>query len=303
VTHGTEASFEYVVREVGCQAAPLLNCHGTGCVSALFDSSFYIEIDEGLMCLGHASMHTSSLNLVTNIPASVNWPASGIRIGDKVQISNDQFRVGNRFVFHTGTATRWSPAPVPATWTAASLEAGLAAVSEVGECLSPDEGLGRFVQMPRPQFDNRSICAYAAAPIDDLSHWLLDMRPDPDWPSRLLGLGPGLTPSGDDFIGGMMIAFHGIGNGRIAKNIWRVAALHAVTATNAVSRAHLQSAAEGYGSAALHEALSAILCGRGEDIRSAIERAVAIGHTSGWDALAGAVTAVRMRSAIKGETR
>ena len=291
VTHGTDASFEYAVQEIGCQAVPLLDRPGVGSVSALFDSSFYIEIEGGLVCLGHTEMHTSSLNLVTDVPASVHWSASGLRTGDPVWISADRLRVGNRFVFSTDTATQWSPNPIPTTWTTASLKAGLDLASEIGECLAPNEGLARFIQTPRPQFDRLTVCAYAASPIDGFYHWLSNMHPGPNWPPGLLGLGPGLTPSGDDFIGGMMIAFHVIGNGRTAEKIWRVVKPHAANMTNAISCAHLQSAAEGYGSAALHHALAAILCGRKKDIRLAMIGAAAIGHTSGWDALAGAVVA------------
>jgi len=295
VTPGPNTSFEYAVREIGCQAAHFLDRPRTGHVSALFDSSFYIDIEGNLMCLGHTEMHTSSLNLVTNVPASVNWLASGVRTGDRVLYAENNIRVGNRFVFRADAATQWSPDPIPAGWTTESLRAGLDTASEVCECLAPEEGLARFIETPRPQFDRHSICAHAAAPIDDLTRWLSDTHPDPDWPARLLGLGPGLTPSGDDFIGGMMIALHGIGEGEATEQIWQAAQSHAAVATNPISYAHLRAASAGYGSAALHDAIAVITCGRAAEIQPAITRAASIGHTSGWDALAGAVAACRHR--------
>lgn len=247
--------------------------------------------------MGHTEMHTSSLNLVTNVPASVNWPATGIQTTDRVWISDDKIRVGNRFVFRTDTAAQWSPDLLPAEWNTDSLRAGLDAASKVCECLAPNEGLGRFIQTRRPIFERRSVCAYAAAPIDDLSRWLSDTHPDPDWPTGLLGLGPGLTPSGDDFIAGMMIALHGIGDIKTAEKIWQAVSRQSATATNPVSYAHLRSASAGYGSAALHNAIAMIVCGRTGEIQPAITQAASIGHTSGWDALAGAVAACRHRLA------
>jgi hypothetical protein len=105
---------------------------------------------------------------------------------------------------------------------------------------------------------------------------------------RLLGLGPGLTPSGDDLIGGALVALHALGYPELADRL-AVALLPAARErTNAISLAHLAAAADGEGSAALHEALGALSApgtpGLGERLR-AVD---AIGHSSGWDALAGA---------------
>jgi hypothetical protein len=298
-THSPDILSEYTVREIGCQAAPLLNVSRIGHVSALFDSSFYIEIKDRLMCLGHTEMHTSSLNLVTDVPASVNWPASGVRTGDRVRILDDRVWVGNHLAFHIGAAVRWSPDPISAGWTEENLIAGLDVASKVCKHIAPEEGLARFIQTPRPNFERHSVCAHAASPIDALSRWLSNSDLDPNWPIQLIGLGPGLTPSGDDFIAGMMIALHGIGEITKAELIWQAVIPQAYTSTNPISYAHLQSASAGYGAAALHNAIAMIVCGRTLDIQSAIKRVAAIGHTSGWDALAGAVAACRHRLSIR----
>lgn len=114
----------------------------------------------------------------------------------------------------------------------------------------------------------------------------------------LLGLGPGLTPSGDDFLGGLLIALRLLNRGDLAARLW--AGLEAAAARRSVelSVAHLRAAAAGRGGAALHAALNALVTGRADDLPAALERIHGIGHTSGWDALAGAVTA--LRSGISG---
>jgi len=63
----------------------------------------------------------------------------------------------------------------------------------------------------------------------------------------------------------------------------------AATATGRISRAHLACAAEGECGETVHEAILALLEGGLPDL----DRIDAIGHTSGWDALAGAVLALR----------
>jgi hypothetical protein len=109
----------------------------------------------------------------------------------------------------------------------------------------------------------------------------------------LLGLGPGLTPSGDDFLGGAMVALTCLGMNPLRERIWATLAPVAATHTNDVSRAHLAAAAEGYGSAPLHNLIDAIVAGDADAMPQRIAALAAIGHTSGWDAMAGALTVLR----------
>ena len=108
----------------------------------------------------------------------------------------------------------------------------------------------------------------------------------------LLGLGPGLTPSGDDFLGGLMIALQVTGQGATCDALWRALAPAAETRTHAIARAHLASAAQGMGSATVHDVLNATLEGRGGDLDGLCRALDQLGHTSGWDIVAGAVCAL-----------
>jgi len=103
--------------------------------------------------------------------------------------------------------------------------------------------------------------------------------------NRLIGLGPGLTPAGDDFVGGAMIALRNFGQGALADRIAAWALPLARSNTNRISRAHLECAAAGEG----HEALHDLLC---TFDKKHLERLARIGHTSGLDAAAGALLAL-----------
>ena len=109
----------------------------------------------------------------------------------------------------------------------------------------------------------------------------------------LLGLGPGLTPSGDDYLGGALVALHATGQPELGWRLWRTLEPQLVVTTGDLSGAHLGAAAEGLGHAALHDLIGAILAGDSEKIREALCAATSIGHTSGWDAVAGAVAMLR----------
>jgi uncharacterized protein DUF2877 len=109
----------------------------------------------------------------------------------------------------------------------------------------------------------------------------------------LLGLGPGLTPSGDDYVGGAFFARAlmsraGVGDG----TAWRLAAdevlVRARTLTHPIGVALLADLVEGDGPAPLHALARALAESAAFDVVvDAARRLVAIGHSSGWAMLAG----------------
>jgi Protein of unknown function (DUF2877) len=109
----------------------------------------------------------------------------------------------------------------------------------------------------------------------------------------LLGLGGGLTPSGDDLVGGALF-------GRLLvapdPSPWRKLgnelAIEAERASHAISAALLADLAAGASFAPLHATAEALA--RGDDAL-ALESAgvlAALGHSSGWDMLTGLVVGV-----------
>ena len=110
---------------------------------------------------------------------------------------------------------------------------------------------------------------------------------------ELIGLGPGLTPAGDDFVGGLLFAVQQLGRAypeRVRRNLVRRNAFleRARGATSQISFAILCDLAHGHGPEPMHALLLALLHGE-EPVRalSAAEAITRIGHTSGWDMLAG----------------
>ena len=109
----------------------------------------------------------------------------------------------------------------------------------------------------------------------------------------LIGLGPGLTPSGDDLLGGVLVALHLLGRPDLAEALWHGTRGALETGTNAISRAHFAAAARGRGGAALHGILNDLLTGKRAALAARLAAIDHIGHCSGWDALAGATIALR----------
>jgi hypothetical protein len=110
----------------------------------------------------------------------------------------------------------------------------------------------------------------------------------------LVGLGEGLTPSGDDFLGGMLYCFHHL------KTVYpflpvppnQVAFVEGVIQrTNLISYSLLKDHAHGQALEPLVLFLTAILTARrNQDVHRSISRLTSLGHSTGWDLLTGALT-------------
>ena len=112
---------------------------------------------------------------------------------------------------------------------------------------------------------------------------------------RVLGLGHGLTPSGDDFIGAVLFTLR---QAPIASWQARLPALQAhlrqaaCTATNPISAALLDDLMAGCSYRALHELLAALQQRQPAALHRAAQALLAVGASSGADMLAGVLLAL-----------
>ena len=112
---------------------------------------------------------------------------------------------------------------------------------------------------------------------------------------RVLGLGEGLTPSGDDFLGGICFALK-----HAPRRTWRaefpsvLAAIRAAatTSTNVISAALLSDLIEGSSYRAAHELVAALQAGAPHEIERAARSLLGVGASSGADILAGVLVAL-----------
>lgn len=97
-------------------------------------------------------------------------------------------------------------------------------------------------------------------------------------PDELVGLGAGLTPSGDDVLAGALVAGSATGDPRLGG--WRAGTVAALARrrTTAVSRALLHHALGGWATTELADFVTAA-CRGGSD--GSLDRLLAVGHTSG----------------------
>jgi hypothetical protein len=106
----------------------------------------------------------------------------------------------------------------------------------------------------------------------------------------LIGLGPGLTPSGDDFLVGALAFLDAVGE-RDAHAALARAITGAMHLTAPLSACFLRAAAAGHIGEHLHLAVSSVMTG---NVDAAIVAVRKIGHSSGWDMMAGIGATLRV---------
>lgn len=289
------------VRRLGSVAQDLLAASGRGRIATVFKGSFYIESAGGLACLGNRSLGLGPLNAVTDAPLDTDWSALGLRPGERCRANRNAVQVGAKFVFALDHAQVWRPPPCPGGWQGETIGRSLERLERLAAARIPGEGLGQILLSPTAGRREAPVERTAREPVAGARAWLATAFADhrsaataeTGWVGRLAGLGPGLTPSGDDLLGGIMIALHGLGCREAVDVLWSAVRACAAEAQNPISTAHLAAAAEGQGSAAVHALFHDLVRGSDGALAARLEAIARIGHTSGWDALAGVVTVLR----------
>jgi hypothetical protein len=116
-----------------------------------------------------------------------------------------------------------------------------------------------------------------------------------DAAAQLAGLGPGLTPSGDDVLTGILLALRvwPQASGPLGMSVVSTLLVRAaVPRTGRISRAYLWAAWQGHASEAWHDLIRA-LPGESDGVVAAATRILQTGETSGADMLAGFLSARR----------
>jgi hypothetical protein len=106
------------------------------------------------------------------------------------------------------------------------------------------------------------------------------------------GLGEGLTPTGDDFLMGAFLAYHLV-NPHGQKTDFLTDVVNALVGrTNILSTSFVECAARGEAALPWHMLVEALEHGSPQVLINACDRIIAIGHSSGADALAGFVASL-----------
>lgn len=123
---------------------------------------------------------------------------------------------------------------------------------------------------------------------------------------RLIGRGPGATPSGDDIISGVLLTLNYMTEGKKRQKVQDAGleiVTHAESQTTTVSAALMEQAALGRGSDIANKCLKSLLTTTQEkNRRNAVSELIEIGHTSGADILTGIFITILSISPVAGNS-
>lgn len=280
------------VVEVGVLASRVLGRKRHGMIAAVFDRSLYAVFGNDWICIGAKAIGSGPLHvLCEEVVAGRFSPGQDITVTDTALIA------GEVRLTDLDAATIWSPNP-PGGWTRETLHAGILAVDDAWRVAPTEEGLAASACAQLPPAPTHVVAAAMpaiAALRRSIEARLRGREPAPADEAKivgLIGLGPGLTPSGDDFLAGALLALASLGLSHARDSLWNAVRAH-LAHTNDISAAHLRGAASGYAASALHEAINVTISGRVADIAPALAALSGIGHSSGRDAFAGALAVLR----------
>ncbi|WP_248965650.1 DUF2877 domain-containing protein [Sphaerisporangium perillae] len=207
----------------------------------------------------------------TRLPNAVviGDPLPSISSGDEAAVGDGCVEIG-RVTVHV--RRWWDPSPPLGPVGLERLARTLPAFTEICRAPGREPGLdpgGAAAMLAEGCSDGSLVTAITAA-------------------ERLMGLGPGLTPSGDDMLSGILVALRqfGLATG-VERAVWvadwlaATVAFDARTRTTPISATLLHCAAQGQACA---EALAVLRAVAGlQSLEPAVRRLLRLGHTSGAD--------------------
>jgi hypothetical protein len=289
---------------VGAKARDLLAVNGySGKVLAAFSTTIYLQGwgDEILWVAGEGlPLHRRCL--------LASFPPRSVCAGQNFFVQGGHLRIGEGIAFKLDRAMEWEPLTVrpgqaePLARVGAGVRRLLAAIPAPGS----DEGLGQAIRLISALADRRdptifrpnSLAARALNLVLGLARACFgqEINQVARIGRELVGLGPGLTPSGDDFLGGLLFTTRSLKMAYPGDFHWEEQPITdlinwARARTNSISYAIFSDLALGHGPEPLHDLIRSLL--QGEDpgkVIAGITRLLRIGHISGWDILAGVLT-------------
>ncbi len=290
-------------RQIGETARRLLAPGARGQVLAGFSRAAYLVTEQAdlvWLAAESAPRHPRGLRIAGPFPR--------LAAGQAFYVGGEGIDVAPDLQVDFGAALTWAAPSISrhAVLGIDRVPSRVRSIFSTGLDLSPARGLGRLIPKTlalaagqlecEPEVDPvlalawPGVCAIARA---SLSH---DMPALLREANALLGLGEGLTPSGDDFLGGLLFGIHAIQRLYPGSIHWGSAELASFVEaarqrTHPISFTLLRDAANGQAVEPLHEFIRAVLSDRPPASAGQIASCLTqIGHSTGWDLLAGALT-------------
>lgn len=300
---------------IGLAAYDALKRSVAGEVHSVFERTFNIMIADRLVGIARSDVARSPINVITDVRPSESMPSLGVRKGMQVRQVSDRMLVGDVLEISLESVELWRPrtrAERHIDFEIVGRNLELAKRLAVGK--SGREGLGQLLHhvdeiasgiVPHVSDSNQVIEAALPHLVNLVKSVRAgDMRGVEESAQKLVGLGPGLSPSADDALAGFMAAHRWIANS-LGRGLDRVRVMNEAIVgqrgkTTLMSQQLLEHAAIGETNEAVEEFLESILVGTAADVKAGLERVSRIGETSGIDTAVGVLLGLNLCLSMSG---
>jgi hypothetical protein len=288
--------------QIGKTALGLLTPGARGRVLAGFSRVSYLVTEQAelfWLASENAPMHQRGMRITGPFPK--------LAAGDRFSIDGRCIRIAPDFRVDFGDASTWAASTIPAE-TALEIEKIPVRVKSLflnGFDLSQASGFGRLIpkilSLAEGQLDDEAeidpLLALAWRGVHEIAKACLlrDMTALLQEANALVGLGEGLTPSGDDFLGGLLFCVNCIqrlypGFIYLDSSEQTLFIEAAKQRTHLISFTLLKDLTDGLAVEPLHELIDSVLSDQPPASIHPASCLTQIGHSTGWDLLTGALT-------------
>jgi uncharacterized protein DUF2877 len=251
-----------------------------GFVHSVFERVVNVEGEDGeLFTLASRDLDDAPQTLIAD---TASFTMMGIARGDRVDATREGIAIGGRIGIRLEGARAWNGKLPSYPADDSRLRRNLGKVRAlIGSRAIGGRPPSGFAFTMAATLERRAAMLRAALEAGDIRRAVLHGR-------AMVGLGPGLTPSGDDFLVGLFAALHVPGNprGELA-SACDLIVCGVERRTNAISVAALKTAARGRVREAIQDLVRELTEGPPNELAAALTRVLAIGSTSGTDIVAG----------------
>ena len=211
------------VKTIGFNAyETLIKLKSPASVEGAFDNSFYIKVDENklIRVIRYGEYVSANSIVISEDDRDFSFKSMGVKEGMEVVCKNSDILIGDKFVITSiDNITKWQSPPVPDKGSISELEIiklNLRVLRDVIYTCPSREGLvpllenveliGSIELFLKPQED--SFVERARPGIERMMWGLFSYDIDAIIKSAktIIGFGPGLTPSCDDFLSGLILS-------------------------------------------------------------------------------------------------
>ena len=283
-------------------------------VISSFKRSFYCcDNDENIICIGQEEIGKGPFTILCS--SEQTWPKNVLANIKYLWLREEKLLFeGSKVVFDMQGASIWNKTLSTINTANAHLYFDLNTLANMAAVNAPSESLGYLIPHFFPTKINRKsmeLSALTCAIHQRFRNIISEVKPQPiflntrfvdnlfvDTLEQLIGLGKGLTPSGDDFLAGIVMGFYKVG--RVMDGHYLACHFNRTASerTTIVSLAFYSALSEGLVAEPFRQLLEVIGSGDVKQLVQALARINGMGATSGWDTVAGILFGISLVNPI-----